>query len=152
MAVRRSAAAPGEAEALGLEWIGTLDRLPELVGRSDMVVICAPLNDATRGLFDAALIGRMQPTASLINVGRGGIVDEAALVAALEGGGLHAAGLDTIAAEPPAPDSPLLGNPRIVLTPHDAGVTDKAFNGVAAIIKNNLTRLETGEAMRNRIV
>lgn len=151
-AVRRSASAAGEAEAMGLEWIGAMDRLTELVENADMVVICAPLNEATRGLFDAALIGRMKPSASLINVGRGGIVDEAALLAALDDGRLHAAGLDTIAAEPPAPDSPLLSNPRIVLTPHDAGVSDKAFEGVAGIIAANLQRLESGEPLLNRIV
>ncbi|MEC5293246.1 NAD(P)-dependent oxidoreductase [Aurantimonas sp. C2-6-R+9] len=151
-AVRRSKGAPDEAEAMGLDWIGARDRLDELVETSDMVVICAPLNEATRGLFGAELIGRMKPSASLINVGRGGIVDEAALLAALDAGRLHAAGLDTISAEPPAPDSPLSAHRRIVLTPHDAGVTDKAFEGVAHVIRENLRRLEAGEPLLNRIV
>ncbi|MFV0475723.1 MAG: NAD(P)-dependent oxidoreductase [Pikeienuella sp.] len=150
--VRRSPAAPGEAEALGLDWIGGMDRLGELVETSDMIVITTPLNEGTRGLFGAEMIGRMRPDASLINVGRGGIVDENALIAALDAGRLHAAGLDTIAAEPPAPDSPLLSHPRVVLTPHDAGTTDKAFEGVAGMIKANLARLEAGEPLLDRIV
>lgn len=151
-AIRRSPAAPGEADTLGLDWIGGMDRLAELAETSDVIVISAPLNDQTRGMFDTALIRRMKADASLVNVGRGGVVVETALLAALDEGRIHAAGLDTISAEPPSRESRLLNHPRIILTPHDAGVTDKAFEGVAGMIKANLRRLEAGKPLLNRIV
>lgn len=149
VAVRRSARTD---DASGLDWIGGMDRIGELVETSDFVVICAPLTQETRGLFGDALLGRMKQGASLVNVGRGAIVDEAALLAALDEDRMHAAGLDTIQAEPPPPDSPLLSHPRVVLTPHDAGVSEVAFDGVARIIADNLARLESGEPLLFRAV
>ncbi|MCF3935251.1 NAD(P)-binding domain-containing protein [Acuticoccus sp. M5D2P5] len=149
-AVRRSGDPDGEAAALGLASLGTMDDLNEMLAVSDVVVICAPLNAGTRNLFDARALARMKPEASLVNVGRGGIVDEAALVAALDAGTLHAAGLDTVAAEPLPLDSPLLSHDRIVVTPHDAGVSDVAFDGIAAILKENLRRMEAGEDLLHR--
>ena len=127
-------------------------RLEELVESSDFIIISTPLNEGTTGLFDKARIARMKPGASLVNVGRGGIIDEVALVAALDDGRLHAAGLDTISVEPPEPNSPLLTHSRIVLTPHDAGVTDQAFEGVAKLIRANLDRLKAGLPLSHRIV
>lgn len=135
----------------GLDWVGGMDRIGELIASSDLVIVCAPLTPETRGLFDRTLIGTMKSSSSLINVGRGAIVDETALLRALDEGRLHAAGLDTIRAEPPPRDSPLLTHPRVVLTPHDAGVTDVAFDGVAGIIRGNLARLEAGEPLRHRV-
>ncbi|MBJ3777657.1 NAD(P)-dependent oxidoreductase [Acuticoccus mangrovi] len=151
-AVRRSGDPDGEAAGLGLASIGTMDALGEMLAASDVVVICAPLNEGTRNLFDAAMLARMKPGAILVNVGRGGIIDEAALIEALDAGALHAAGLDTIATEPAPLDSPLLSHERIVVTPHDAGVSDKAFDGVAAILKENLRRMEAGEELLHRAV
>lgn len=150
-AVRRSAAKE-DAATLGLDWIGGMDRIGDLVASSDFIVICAPLTPETRGLFDEARLRQMKRGASLVNVGRGAIVDEAALIRALDDGGLHAAGLDTIQSEPPPADSPLLTHPRIVLTPHDAGVSEVAFDGVARLIAGNLARLEAGEPLRHRVV
>ena len=93
----------------------------------------------------------MKPGASLVNVGRGAIVDEDALLKALDEGRMHAAGLGTIQAEPPPPNSRLLTHGRIVLTPHDAGVSDVVFHGLTRIIADNLRRLEASEPLQFRV-
>ena len=123
----------------------------ELVAESDFIIICAPLTPETRGLFGEALLAKVKPGASLVNVGRGAIVDEDALLKALDEGRMHAAGLDTIQAEPPPPNSRLLTHWRIVLTPHDAGVSDVVFHGLTRIIADNLRRLEASEPLLFRV-
>jgi phosphoglycerate dehydrogenase-like enzyme len=102
-------------------------------------------------LFGETLLAKMKPGASLVNVGRGAIVDEDALLKALDEGRMHAAGLDTIQAEPPPPNSRLLTHRRIVLTPHDAGVSDVVFHGLTRIIADNLRRLEASEPLQFRV-
>jgi phosphoglycerate dehydrogenase-like enzyme len=150
VAVRRSAGATDATED-GFEWVGGMDRLEQLVAESDFIIICAPLTPETRGLFGEALLAKVKPGASLVNVGRGAIVDEDALLRALDEGRMHAAGLDTIQAEPPPPDSRLLTHGRVVLTPHDAGASDVVFHGLTRIIADNLRRLEASEPLRFRI-
>ena len=127
VAVRRSAGAASDATDDGFEWVGGMDRLEQLVAESDFIIICAPLTPETRGLFGEPYLAKAKPGASLVNVGRGAIVDEDALLKALDEGRMHAAGLDTIQAEPPPRNSRLLTHWRIVLTPHDAGVSDVFF-------------------------
>ena len=150
VAVRRSAGAADSADG-GFEWLGGMDRLEQLVAESDFIVICAPLTPETRGLFGHALLAKVKPGASLVNVGRGGIVDEDALLQALDEGRMHAAGLDTIQAEPPPADSRLLAHRRVVLTPHDAGASDVVFDGLTRIIADNLRRLASSEPLRFRV-
>ena len=94
--------------------------LDELLCRSDFISLHAPLSPATRGLIDAAAFARMKRGAFLINTARGPLVDEAALVAALDGGRLGGAALDVVATEPLARDSPLIGRDNVILTPHTA--------------------------------
>ena len=151
VAVRRSAGAASDATDDGFEWVGGMDRLEQLVAESDFIIICAPLTPETRGLFGETLLAKMKPGASLVNVGRGAIVDEDALLKALDEGRMHAAGLDTIQAEPPPPNSRLLTHWRIVLTPHDAGVSDVVFHGLTRIIADNLRRLEASEPLLFRV-
>jgi len=135
----------------GFAWAGGLDRLDELCAEADFIVVTAPHNAESDSLVDADLLARMKPTASLINVGRGAIVDEDALIAALDAGRIRAAGLDTVRQEPPAEGSRLIGHPRIVLTPHIAGVTEVAFDGTTAMIGENIRRLRAGETLRFRV-
>src|SRR3954469_25839577 len=116
VAVRRSAGTPDLLED-GFEWVGGMDQLEQLIAESDFIIICAPLTPEARGLFSASLLGKIKPGASLVNVGRGAIIDEDALLRALDVGRMHAAGLDTIQAEPPPPNSRLLTHWRIVLIP-----------------------------------
>ena len=150
VAVRRSAGTT-DATDDGFEWVGGMDRLEQLVAESDFIIICAPLTPETRGLFGEALLAKVKPGASLVNVGRGAIVDEDALLRALDEGRMHAAGLDTIQAEPPPPNSRLLTHGRIVLTPHDAGASDVVFHGLTRIIADNLRRLEASEPLQFRV-
>lgn len=102
-----------------------------LLERADAVTLHVPRTKATAGLVGAAQLARMKPTAFLLNVARGGIVDEAALAEALHAGTIAGAAIDVFASEPPAPDGPLLGAPRTVLTPHLGASTAEAQVAVA---------------------
>jgi D-3-phosphoglycerate dehydrogenase len=104
----------------------TLVDLDELYERADFVTVHAPLTEETRGLLDAAAFRSMKDTAHLVNVARGPIVDEAALVEALDAGEIAGAGLDVFEAEPPATDSPLRGHPDVIATPHEAWYSEEA--------------------------
>jgi len=90
------------------------------VAEADVVTLHCPLSDETRRMVDAAFLKHMKPTAWLINTARGGLVDEAALAAALADGTIEAAGLDVLVQEPPNPDNPLFKLPNVVLAPHNA--------------------------------
>jgi lactate dehydrogenase-like 2-hydroxyacid dehydrogenase len=103
-----------EAEECGLE---------ELFRASDFLSVNVSLNASTRNLVGAGLLGLMKPTAYLINLARGGIVDEPALAAALNAGRLAGAGIDAFSLEPVAADNPLLGAKNVLLTSHIAGTT-----------------------------
>jgi glycerate dehydrogenase len=104
------------------EW---LERVPmdELFRRADVVTLHCPLGDATRGLVNRARLESMQPSALLLNAGRGALVDEADLADALTRGVIAGAALDVLSQEPPAADNPLLHAPRCVITPHNAWLT-----------------------------
>jgi phosphoglycerate dehydrogenase-like enzyme len=99
----------------------------ELIARSDVISLHAPLTDETRGLIGASELARMQPGAILVNTGRGELVDEQALVAALLSGQLQAAGLDVYAEEPPTPESQLRTLDQVVLEPHSAAFSEEAL-------------------------
>ena len=86
------------------------------------------------------------PAASLINVGRGALVDEGALKDALDAGRLHSAGLDTVCVEPLPQGHWMLGHDRVVLTPHDAGVSDQVFDKLTSMVREALDRHRRGEA------
>ena len=105
---------------------------------SDVVSLHVPLVDSTRGLFNAARIAAMKPGAVLINTARGGIIDEAALAAALRAGALGGAAIDVFGAEP-LPASPHFdGCPNLVLTPHIAGVSAESNERVSTLIADKL--------------
>jgi (S)-sulfolactate dehydrogenase len=109
--------------------------IEELLSASDVVSLHTPLNSQTRRMIDAAALGRMKPQALLINAARGGIVDEAALAAALKSGRLGGAALDVFETEPltAAAGAILQGVPNLILTPHIAGVTDESNVRVSAV-------------------
>jgi D-3-phosphoglycerate dehydrogenase len=96
------------------------ESLETLLRGADFVSLHVPLNDDTRGFIGAAALGAMKPSAWLINTSRGAVIDEAALVRALEEGKIAGAALDVLAAEPPPADHPLLGRPNVIVTPHVA--------------------------------
>jgi D-3-phosphoglycerate dehydrogenase len=116
---------PDQATAMGVEWL-ELDRL---MAESDFVVVCCALTDQTRRLIDERRLALMKPTAYLINVARGPIVDQAALTAALQGRRIAGAGLDVFDPEPVDPRDPLLALDNVVLSPHALCWTDECFLG-----------------------
>jgi len=121
--------------------------LPELLERSDFVSVHVALAEDTRGLLDAAALARMRPGAVLVNVARGGIVDEAALAAALASGRLAAAALDVFESEPLPAASPLLAAPNLVLTPHIGSASVRTRTRMADLAVDNLLAALRGEPM-----
>jgi phosphoglycerate dehydrogenase-like enzyme len=129
--------------------IGALADLPTLLPEADVVVLCTPLNPATRNLADADFFAAMKPASVLVNVGRGGLVDEAALLAALDAGVPEHAVLDVFQTEPLPADSPFWSHPRVSLTPHSSGVTDGQDTRNAALFLDNLGRFVAGRPLLN---
>lgn len=124
-----------------------------LVPRADFVVLACPLTDDTRGLMGPAALAAMKPTAHLINVARGRVVDEAALVATLQAGRIKGAALDVTADEPLPQDSPLWVMPNVLITPHTGGETHMYEDNVLDFMMENIARLQRGEAaLVNQIV
>ncbi|HEV8713495.1 MAG TPA: 2-hydroxyacid dehydrogenase [Candidatus Binatia bacterium] len=137
-ALRRS---PQEERELGVRYVP----LDTLLATADIVSLHVPLNESTRRMINAQAFGRMKPTTILINTCRGEVVDERALIEALQQGRILAAGLDTQEKEPPDPHNPLLTLPNVTLTPHSAGPTVDSFrkrfhNGYA-----NIERVARGQ-------
>jgi len=128
------------AEA-GVEGVG----FDQLLGMSDFVSIHAPLLPATRGLFNAEVFGTMKPGAMLINTARGPLVDEEALIAALDSGKLGGAALDVVTTEPLAKDSKLLGRDNVILTPHTAFYSVEALNELQTKCAADVARVLSGE-------
>jgi (S)-sulfolactate dehydrogenase len=108
--------------------------LDALLAEADAVSLHVPLTAQTRGLMDAARIGRMRAEAVLVNTARGGIVDETALAEALRSGKLAGAALDVYAQEPLSEGSPLAAAPNLILTPHIGGLTREANTRVSTMI------------------
>ncbi|MFO7569789.1 MAG: 2-hydroxyacid dehydrogenase [Smithellaceae bacterium] len=119
--------------------------LNEMLSASDIVSIHLPLTEATTGLINAARLSLMKPTAVLINVGRGRLVDEEALALALREGTIAMAAVDVFSAEPPPPDHPLFGLENVILTPHLAGSTRESGARIIHMAISNLIRVLKGE-------
>ncbi|HEY1643673.1 MAG TPA: NAD(P)-dependent oxidoreductase [Streptosporangiaceae bacterium] len=122
--------------------------LPELLGQADAVVCCAMFDPSSAGMFGAEAFAAMRPGALFINVARGGLVDEPALLAALESGQVGGAGLDVHATEPADPDSALLRHPRVLATPHVGGLTEVMFRRSSAVFAQNMLRWAAGQEPR----
>jgi len=138
-----------EISAAGAEPISDLDAaLP----RADFVSIHCPKSPDTVGMFNAARLGKMKPSAYLINTARGGIVDEAALHSALTTGKLAGAGLDVFAQEPPQPDHPLFKLGNVITAPHLAGVTREASDRMCQQTALNILSAFDGTIIRDNVV
>jgi phosphoglycerate dehydrogenase-like enzyme len=130
-----------------------MSELKSLLPEADVVVLTCPLTPKTENLVDAEALGGMKPSAHLVNVARGRVVDEAALTLALEARRIAGAALDVTAEEPLAPDSPLWGMEHVLITPHTAGETRRYEDNLIEILRDNLDRLWRGEQeLRNQIV
>ncbi len=125
--------------------------LDALLGASDYVSLHLPLNKETRGMFSSEALGKMKPGARLVSVARGGIVDEQALLAALDSGHLAGAALDVFSKEPPG-ESPLLVHPRMVSTPHIGASTEEAQAKAGRDIATEVLAALNDEPLRWRVV
>jgi phosphoglycerate dehydrogenase-like enzyme len=118
---------------------------------SDAISVHCPLTPETRGLIDAAAFAAMRPGVLVVNAARGGVIDRAALDAALAGDRLGGLGLDVHWEEPADPADPLYADPRVVALPHVGGSSVEAFGRIAEVVADNVKRLARGEALRHRV-
>ena len=143
---RRAEDVPGVDRLYAAERGESLD---ELLAESDFVVLATPLSDATHHLIGPRELGLMQPSAVLVNMARGSVVDEAALIEVLRAGRIAGAGLDTFAQEPLPSDSPLWDVPNVLITPHmTPQVPDRTGRSLKMIVEN-IRRYRAGERMLN---
>jgi len=148
IATRRNPA----AAAAGVDAVAGNDRLHEMLAQADIVALTCPLTAETENLIDAAALAAMRPTAQLINVARGRVVDEPALIEAVKEGRIAAAALDVTVEEPLPQSSPLWAMPNVLITPHVAGETQAYEDGVIDLLLENLERLWRGEPLVNQVV
>ncbi len=129
----------------------TPDRLGDVAGEADVVVLAAPANDATNGLVGEAFLAAMKQGSVLVNVARGTLVDDRALLAALDRGVPEVAVLDVFATEPLPGDHPYWHHPAVVLTPHNAAGGTGRYERQAVLFRENLDRFLAGEPLRNDV-
>jgi phosphoglycerate dehydrogenase-like enzyme len=126
--------------------------LPDLLAQSDIVPLHLPLTEATQNLIGADQLALMRPGAILVNTARGGLVDEAALVAALTSGRLRGAGLDVFGEEPVDPANPLLALPNVVVAPHMAWLTPETLDRSLAVAFDNCARLRAAQPLVHQVI
>ena len=130
-----------------VDYVGLADETLQLAERADVVINTAPLTDRTRGMFDAAFFKAMKPTAYFVSVGRGASTVTNDLVAALRNGELAGAGLDVTDPEPLPEGHVLWGMPRVIITPHTAGRSDRSRERLFLLVQENLRRYVAGEPL-----
>lgn len=135
---------------LGIDAIYPSNQISEAVHNCGFVVVAVPLTDETTGLINAEVIAAMPQGSVLINVARGPVVDENALLAALESGHLAAAGLDVFWDEPIDPTHPVFDR-EVFATPHCASSCDLFLRGAARVVRGNIERLQRGEPLQHRV-
>jgi phosphoglycerate dehydrogenase-like enzyme len=147
VAVTRSAKASGDVDA-----VAGLDALHRVLGEADMVVVAIALTAATHHLIDAAALAACRPGATIVNVARGGVIDQAALGEALRSGRIGAAGLDVTDPEPLPADDPLWTCPNVLISPHFGGAGSRAsVERLAASVIDNLERLRSGAPLAHTV-
>ncbi len=145
---REASPVPGAADEV---W--TNARLHEALSKADVVALTCPLTTETENLMDVAAFGAIKPGALLVNVARGKVVDDVALLAALASGRISGAGLDVFHEEPLPASSPYWAHPSVVVTPHSAGETRRYEDNVVNVLMENLDRLWRGETqLVNQVV
>ncbi|HEY6156292.1 MAG TPA: NAD(P)-dependent oxidoreductase [Gemmatimonadales bacterium] len=146
--VRRRPARGGPA---GVRWVGGLDALPRLASESDCFVIAAPHTDQTRGVVSREVLERLPPEAIVVNVSRGELSDETALLDLLDASRLRGAALDVFTVEPLHPGHPFWRHPRVLVSPHVAAVTARFWERETGLIVDNITRYLAGSPLANTV-
>jgi len=142
---RRATPQPGVSRVVPPE------RLSDVVGEADYLAIAAPLTAETKGAISRDVIARMKPTAWLLNIARGAIVDETALIDALREKRIAGAGLDVFVTEPLPPESPFWTLENVIMTPHRSGDSPRVEERTLALFGENLRRYKAGEPLLNRV-
>jgi phosphoglycerate dehydrogenase-like enzyme len=145
--VRRRAGPPEP----GVDRVVASDRLADVVGEADYLAVAAPLTSATRGAISREVISRLKPTAWIMNIARGAIVDEPALIEALQTKRIGGAALDVFITEPLPKESPLWTFENVIVTPHHSGSSPRAGERTLALFAENLRRYKAGEPLINRV-
>lgn len=135
---------PKQAHDFGLERIGSVSDLDELVSQVDYLSLHAPLDSSTRQILDRHRLGSMKPTSVVINVARGALIDESALEEVLVDRKIAGAGLDVFSHEPPDPSRPIYSLPNVIVTPHIAGSTRETSKRRAIAGAENVDRIAQG--------
>ena len=133
----------------GVEDVWPPDRLADLLAQSDVVVLAAPHTPETKRLIGKAELDRIKRGALLVNIARGKLVDDDAVIAALRDGRLGGAALDVFSEEPLDPSSPYWELPNVIVTPHTSGAMQDYWTPLVALFADNLRRFERGESLRN---
>jgi phosphoglycerate dehydrogenase-like enzyme len=149
LATRRRTGAEESPDEVAIDRILGPAGLPELLAESDFVVLAAPLTPDTEGMIDDAALASMRPGAWLINVARGRLVDERALVRALRDGRIGGAVLDTFREEPLPESSPFYDLPNVIVTPHTSWSSARVLDRSVELFCDNLGRFATGEPLLN---
>ena len=136
----------------GVETVYTPAKLETAVSDARFVVAAVPLTDDTRGLIDADVLAAMREDAYLLNVARGAVVDQEALIDAIDEGSIAGAALDVFETEPLPESSPLWGMDEVIVSPHCAGFTDRYHEHVGSIVAENVARLRADEDLVNRVL
>jgi Phosphoglycerate dehydrogenase and related dehydrogenases len=151
VAIRRHTGGESAEGVAGLSDVLAPDHLPELMAQSDFIVLALPLTPDTTDLFDAAMFAHAKPGAWLINVARGALVDERALVRAVRDGRLGGAVLDAFKEEPLPADSELYSTPNIIVTPHTSWSSGRVLDRSIELFCDNLGRFARGEPLLNLV-
>lgn len=141
----------GKADPALAERAFPVSELDAALAQADIVVLAAPETPETRHLIGAPQLALLKRSAILINVARGSLIDEAALVSALQARAIAAAGLDVASQEPLPPESPLWSLENVLITPHTSGVTDQLWEREAELLIDNLERWFSGQPLRNQV-
>jgi phosphoglycerate dehydrogenase-like enzyme len=135
----------------GVDRIVPPELLDEVVAEADYLAIAAPLTRETRGAISKDVIGRMKKTAWIVNIARGAIIDEDALVAALKAGRIGGAGLDTLTVEPLPADHPLWALENVMISPHSSNSSPRVRERTLALFVENLRRFKADQPLLNRV-
>ena len=145
--IRRSPQQPGDP----VDEMHPPQKLPDLLPRADWLVIASPLTTETRGMVNADLLARLPPGAHIINIGRGEIIDETAMIEALHSGRLGGAYLDVFEKEPLPAESPLWDLPNVIISPHNSAAASGNDERVYQLFVANLGRWQAKQALANEV-
>ncbi len=141
----------GDGRSGSFDQYATADQLPHLASTADVLVITLPSTSATRGMVDAAVLTALPQDAIVVNVGRGGVIDQSTLIGLLNAGRLAGAALDVTDPEPLERADPLWHLPNVILSPHTAALSPQENQRIVSLFLDNVARLQRGESILNRV-